>query len=591
MTNQETQLHPTQCDTRHIWRTIATVMLWFSLFTCAPGVHATRLDIMGIAGDLAENVRLFVGIPPTGRSEKLQRYINTLPSQTAQALAAMGYYGPDISTNQSKTDEADIVTVNIKLNDPVRINSVILRIDGEAQIDAGYMPVLGRIPLQKNAVFNSGNYESAKSILIDAAQDRGYFDFRFTTNTVNVSRLNLTADIKLIADSGSRYTFGQIRFEQDIFSDSFLNRWIPFTSGDPYVSGQLAELTQNLQNSGYFSSVRVLPQRDRRYGTSVPVRVILERRDNNQVGIGIGFATDTGPRTKFTWAKPLINRAGHSAEAELGISKVRQNASFSYRIPRENQPLYNYWGIEYGLQNEEIDEIGSFLSTLNFQRVRRFGSQWNESIFLRWEREVSTISDVESRTDLLLPGISYSRSRSRGSPFVTWGQSSHFQFMAGSRKAWSTIDFYKTMFSFKYLRAVSERNTFIVAVQYGAIQTNDFTRVPTSQRFFAGGDRSVRGYAYREVSPRNPAGDSVGGRYLEVSSIEHNFRLTDKWSLATFIDAGRAFNNFSAGYSVGAGAGIRWHSPVGPFRLDIGVPIDDPDSSGFRVHLSLGPDL
>jgi len=128
-------------------------------------------------------------------------------------------------------------------------------------------------------------------------------------------------------------------------------------------------------------------------------------------------------------------------------------------------------------------------------------------------------------------------------------------------------------------------------LQYGAIHSNDYDRVPTSQRFFAGGDRSIRGFQFRDLSPRNSDDEAVGGRFLEVLSLEYNYRFLDRWSGALFADAGRAFNSFSAPYSVGVGAGIRWQSPVGPFRIDIATPVSEDNRDGVRVHISLGPDL
>ena len=564
--------------------------LFICLLFAAGNAQAVQIVITGLADELEENVQLSLEQPPGERADLIKQFIDSAPKQVKRAMAAVGYYGPKITIKQISREGETVVTIDVEPGDPARVNVLNLRIDGAAQIDAGYMPVIGKIPLRKNAIFNSGDYEASKSVLIDAAQDRGYFDFVFTTNTVRVSRLQLTADIDLIADSGDRYIFGPLRFDQEIFSEVFLSRWAPFKEGDPYESSKLAELTQNLQSSGYFANVRVVPQRDRRYGKTVPVQVSLGRRDDNQIGIGLGFATDTGPRTKLTWSKPLINKAGHSAEAELGLSEVRQNVSFAYRIPRRHQPLTNYWGIEYGLQREDIDDTESFLSTLNFQRARRTPSEWLESVFIRWERERSTIGDVDDETDLVLPGFSYNRSRSRGKPFTTWGQSTSFQFLYGSRELLSSIDFYKSVFSFKYLTAISKRNTLIASVQYGAISTNDFNRTPTSQRFFAGGDRSIRGFGFRDVSPRNSAGDAVGGRYLELSSLEYSYRFLDLWSVALFVDAGRAFNNFDHAYSVGAGVGIRWQSPVGPFRLDLATPVSE-DDQNVRIHLSLGPDL
>ena len=155
----------------------------------------------------------------------------------------------------------------------------------------------------------------------------------------------------------------------------------------------------------------------------------------------------------------------------------------------------------------------------------------------------------------------------------------------------SSIDLVKVFGTFRYLRAASDRSTFITGLQYGALHSNDFSGVPVSQRFFAGGDRSVRGYEFRDLSPRNTDDDAIGGRFLEVLSLEYNYRFLERWSGALFVDTGRAFNDRSDPYSTGAGFGIRWQSPVGPFRVDIAAPIDDDENDGFRVHLSLGPDL
>lgn len=557
----------------------------------------TTLAVTGVKDDLKKNIELVVGKPPpVEEARKYRRYLAALPEQSAAALSALGYYAADIqvSDQTDKAGDKTVVTIKVTPNDPVRVNTINIQIQGEAQDDPSYIRVLDDLPIRKGNIFVSGQYESTKSTLLDQAQDLGYFQFEFTESTVRVSRRKLTADITLIAASGPRYTFGDILFEQNIFSRTFLERWLPFETGDPYESGLIGELTQNLQNSGYFQSVRVIPQQDRRYGTRVPVKVNLKTRDDNEVAVGLGYSTDTGPRVKLNWDKPLINRRGHSISTKFGVSKDLQNASIGYRIPRRNEPLYNYWGIEYGLLNDTTGDTDSFLSTLNFQRVSRTSSQWIESIFLRWERETFTEGDSgdEQTTDLVLPGVSYSRTRSKGSPFPTWGQSASFQIMAGSKAALSTIDFLKATGRFRYLRAISDRNTLIGTVQYGVIQSNDYPRVPITQRFFAGGDRSVRGFSYKDISPKNSEGEAVGGRFLEVASIEYNYRFLDRWSGAIFTDAGRAFNNYSDGYSVGAGVGLRWQSPVGPFRIDIAAPIDDPDdTSGFRIHLSLGPDL
>ena len=570
---------------------ILTSLLAFSALAAAAD---TSLVVTGVKGDLKKNIELLVGTPPPSEeARKLRRYITDLPAQSAIALNALGYFAADVKVSQKTAEGKTVITINVKPNKPVLVKRIGITLDGEANEDPAYKRVLDELPIKVGDVFVSGKYESTKSALIDQAQDLGYFQFNFTESTVKVSRRELSADITLTADTGPRYTFGEILFEESLLSRSFLGRWVPFEQGDPYEAGLTGELTQNLQDSGYFKSVRVIPLQDRRYGTEVPIKVDLTRKDNNEVAIGLGYATDIGPRTKLTWDKPLINRRGHSITTQLGLAADRQNASFSYRIPRRNQPLFNYWGIDYGLLNDTTDENDFFLSTLNFQRVSRTATQWIESLFIRWERERFTVSDVQRTTNLVLPGFSYQRNRSKGSPFPTWGQSASLQVMAGSDDVLSSINFFKTVGKFRQLHALSDRNTLIGSVQFGVIQSNDYDSVPLSQRFFAGGDRSVRGFQYQDISPTDTEGVAIGGRFLEVAGLEYNYRFLDRWSGALFTDAGRVFNAFSdgVGYSIGAGFGVRWQSPVGPFRLDFARPISDGDGSSWRVHLSLGVDM
>jgi len=588
--------------TRHLFQRLTQPLLVLGLCLFASmAMAAPELRVFGVNDDLEQQILLSVGAPTHDSERSTERFIDGLPESTGRALAAVGYYSAEVTARRDKSRDGDFIDINVTLNDPVRVNNIILSIQGDANTDRAFMSTLGDLPLQRNAVFDSADYEAAKTRLINSAQDLGYFDFDFAENVVRVSRKNLSADITLVAESGERYKFGPVRFDQSVFSETFLKRWTPFDEGDDYSSSKIAEAVASIQESGYFSSVRVLPQRDARYGKTVPVRIELTKKDNNFIGIGIGYDSDTRFRTRLTWGRPLLNSYGHSAELSFNVSAVSQSVAVSYKIPKRVNPVDNFFSIEYGLQNtittDEADDgtlfdTESFLSALSFEHSRKLRSEWRETAFIRWERERYTLGDNEpDTTDLILPGINYFRTRSKGTPFITWGQSTNFQVSAASRFALSTIDLYKAEFDFTYIRAVSERNTFKTVLQYGAIKTNDFDRLPISQRFFAGGDQSIRGFQFREVSPRDENNVSISGRYLEALSVEHNYRFLDAWSSAIFVDAGRAFNDFDEPYSVGAGVGIRWLSPVGPFRLDVAVPISDEDERDLRFHISLGPDI
>src|SRR5690606_39164081 len=131
---------------------------------------------------------------------------------------------------------------------------------------------------------------------------------------------------------------------------------------------------------------------------------------------------------------------------------------------------------------------------------------------------------------------------------------------------------------------------FIVRARGGITWEREFAQLPPSVRFFAGGDNSVRGYAFEALGPTDDSGEVIGGSKLLTASFEYEHPLTGRWSLAAFVDSGNAFNGSDLDAKTGAGLGGRWQSPLGPVRLDLAVPLDD-DERSFRIHVSLGPDL
>ena len=352
---------------------IASLLLaMLSGLLSSPLIANTTLVIRGVEGELAENIRLLVSQPPATTSERqFRRYVDELPEQAITALSAFGYYAAEVSirvqdiapkpatgvgrtiekientlkgTNGSQSQDANggnsasaqadtnsaqnigqlpeattQILINVTPNEPVRIDNIELQINTQDAQSTDFDNVLFSVrkQLAKGAVFVSGEYESAKTSLVNTAQELGYFDFQFSITQVRVSRRAKTATITLMADAGERFTFGDILFQQRTFTETFMSRWLPFATGDPYQAELIGELTQNLQSSGYFASVRVRPLIDPRYEQTVPVIVDLSEQQDNQVAVGIGYSTDTKFRTTLNWSKPLLNSRGHSAQAGL----------------------------------------------------------------------------------------------------------------------------------------------------------------------------------------------------------------------------------------------------------------------------------
>ena len=202
-------------------RLIVTLGLGCALFLWASLASAATLKITGVGEEIAKDIKISAGTPANDSDWALNRYLEDLPKIAKRSLAAIGYFSPSIRLSRESEDGEDFIIINVDPGDPVRINKINLYVDGPARLDSQFMPAMGKLLFRKNAVFRSADYEASKAVLLDAAQDTGYFDFEFTTSQVRVSRNNLTADIDLIGQSGERYTFGNIKFDQSIFSDTF----------------------------------------------------------------------------------------------------------------------------------------------------------------------------------------------------------------------------------------------------------------------------------------------------------------------------------------------------------------------------------
>ena len=157
------------------------------------------------------------------------------------------------------------------------------------------------------------------------------------------------------------------------------------------------------------------------------------------------------------------------------------------------------------------------------------------------------------------------------------------------------IWFFKGYGSYNHYLQLSEKPCLVLAghTALGATFGAERSEIPADQRFYAGGAGSIRGYEYQSVGPlRNQ--DPTGGRSLFELSFEFRLKLTEKIGLAAFVDGGSVFTSsvpdFSEKIRWGTGGGVRYYTPIGPLRLDVGVPLNrrkDIDDA-FQIYVSLG---
>ncbi len=548
-----------------------------------------RLTLTGVEGEAAENIRAYVD-PAVDLDSDLAAdlYRDRVRSQVTEALEALGYYQARSEVSLRSVQGHWALAIEVDPGPRVTVRNVEVRITGAGEDDTAFGTLVGRLPLRPDEPLNQADYERSKRALRNLALQRGYFDARFTTARLAVNVSGAWADATLVLASGPRYALGEVSFSATPFRRSFLERLVPFDPGTPYTADAIADLNSRLLESGYFSDALVETRRDEAVDRRIPVQADVVARDRNTVTTGIGYSTDEGPRTRLGFERHYINNRGHRLNSGLRLSTVRQSVDARYEIPLAD-PLNDYLALATGWQKEDIEASRSERYTVSLSRRQGFTSGWVRTQSLRWLDERFTAGLDSGTSRLLLPGIAFTRTRSRGGIDPYRGDRQTYSIEVAARDLLSDLDIARLRLSNTWLRSLGERNRFQLRADVGAIATNDFEQTPTSLRFFAGGDQSVRGFAYNSLGPRDASGDVTGGRYLATGSFEYSYKVLGNWRLATFVDAGNAVDRpdeFDP--AVGTGFGVRWSSPVGPLRLDFawGVSRDD---IPFRLHISVGP--
>jgi translocation and assembly module TamA len=502
-----------------------------------------------------------------------------------QALQPFGYYGPKIDAKLEKLEGVWQASYAIDRGSPTELDRVDIRVRGEGGDDPSVKDVLSSIELVSGQPLEHRQYEQAKSRLSSALYDAGFIDAKFTRSEIKVYPLKRKAEITLIAESGPRFSFGPVTIEQDILRSEFVNRFVNIQQGDRFETRKLIDLQLALNGSDYFSQIEILAERENAVGTQIPVTVNTEPNKPRRYNTGLGYGTDTGPRVTAGVEFRRINRRGHRFRTDILLSSVEQSISSQYLIPIKNVATDNL-AFTASASRKEVGGV----DTTQFKLGPSFNENWlgfRRRLYLSLERENFDFGDGPQTSNLLIPGAQLSRKHADDALFPRKGYSAILDVHGGIESPLTETTFFQTSINARSVLPLARRSRLLLRGELGATLATTFSDLPPSQRFYAGGDQSVRGYAYQGLGPQNSDGVVIGGKYLTVASIEMDYLFYGNFGAAAFFDAGNASDDFLPSMKRGAGIGLRYRSPVGMIRLDLAHPLDDPDTV-FRLHISIG---
>ena len=574
----------------NFWRVFLQSLV-VATMTLLPIAADARVSFAGLSDELEKNARALMGIAaaPCDTPEwRVRRLYRDADIQLRSALEALGYYRYEMTKDLS-LDAGDCwqAEFNVTLGEPVRIRDVSIMVDGAASTDTG-LDTRPELRPEVGSVLNHGHYETYKKTLISNLSSRGYFDAELSESRVTVSENLQHADIKLRAVSGPRYYFGDVSFSQPILTPKLLAGYVKFKKGDPYDASAVSKLHELLNGSGYFASVSIQAEPTAESGLEVPVNVSLSSGKRRVFTAGAGYATDLGIQGRLGYTNRRRNQRGHQFDTRLFLSSVDSEITADYRWPR-GRPDSEWVDLYGGFLRKRTDTSESDKQTFGARLTRNRTEKWLESPYLELTREEFEVGDQLDVSRLLTPGIKWETTIGRTLRRQPDGHRINVDFRGSLEHVLSDTTFFQVSASAKWIKTVGATR-LLARADVGATIKQSLDELPATVRFFAGGDTSVRGYDYETIGPVDVDGDVIGGSHKVVVSLEADWEVRENWAVAIFVDSGSAFNDSDFDMNTGIGLGLRWYSPLGPIRIDVAHPLDDP-TSDYRFHITLGPDL
>lgn len=592
---------------------IAAVLLMF----CG-AVHAVQIvdvRVNGLDEAMTINVRTALSLEDAKGKQvsdaRLDYLLRVAEDETREALEPFGYYSPTITITESGAgaalaEDAPVsVTIAVRAGEPVRVRSATVAIAGDGGDDQYLDEELDTFSPKVGDVFEHARYEQSKAFITRRLAERGYFDADFAARKVEVTRAEQAAEIDLRWDSGDRYEMGDITFEQSpkpAIRESLLREFVYWKEGEYYHQGRLDRLRKSLGGLDYFSRIDIEPQPENAVDGRVPVIVRLTPAKRSIYSAGVSYGTDSGAGVRFGVERRYLNSRGHKALAQLDYAQQRKTLTLQHRIPAV--AWRDGW---YTSSMQAYDEQTDYIDTRRYEAVFSRSGQYSRDLNLvasihalreRWaydyDRRLRSVALYRQAT-YVYPSIvaEYIKADDRIQPRDGYGATATLR--GGLQGVGSDANFLQLQVRGSWFKGLGARSRLIVRGEIGGTFTDELVEIPPTLRFYAGGDRSVRGYEYREIGPRiaeSPGRKAyaLGAKNVVATSVEYEQYLSDSWGFAAFVDSGSAFDGQIDRWRKGVGMGLRWKSPVGPLRVDLARGLDDPDSS-FTLHINLGADL
>jgi outer membrane protein insertion porin family len=450
------------------------------------------------------------------------------------------------------------------------------------------------LKMKEGSVYSPKQVREDSKKIADAYGSGGYVDLQVTPQGVPAGRS--TIDVQYTIEEGTPSFVQRINIIGNTRTkDKVIRREVLIAPGDIFNSVRVETTKKRLDNLGYFSKVETYPDDTGVTGRKDLIIQVEEKRTGS-LNFGAGFSTvdnlvgfvemTQGNFDLLNW--PNFTGAGQKFRARIQYGTSRKDFNLSLTEPYFLDRRLSLGG---QLFYSEADYLSSIYAQRNygFSLDTRKAIGTFASISLQYRLEATELFDISSGASSALLLLAGSQTKSQITPSILFDtRDNPFLSRRGTRIVFSPYlaggflggDTQIYGFNFEAAQFFHLWKDSILQIQ-GQIATvetwGDSNLVHIYDRLFLGGSNDLRGFNFRDVSPRDINGEPLGGQSLARATVEYTMPIIEKARWAVFYDTGyvnAASWNFNTNHIVSdVGVGLRLDLPIGPIRIDYGIPI------------------
>ena len=535
--------------------------------------------------------------------------------------------GVDAKLNDAK----DKVEITVRINEGAPIVVENIAFEGLDALPADHLELLrGRLPQVTGKPRDQALILASHDMVVAELRDHG-FPYANIRMLERPGSSDSSVQLAAAAETGPKAVFGPITIEGDVsVGEDVIRRELAFNEGALYQLSLLTESQRRLYGLELFQFVNIAPRLPEDRSPQIPIVVTVAEGKHRRFELGAGYGSEERARGRINWRHVNFGGGARVGEVEGRASSLVQGARASVKEPylfRRGLSLElagsTWWADEPVYEYRSSG--GRVILRKDFSRTgagatRGVHNAVSASFIQEYEDYLvnpDVLADPTFRDELIALGLNPETGRGTGTvaaleldferntsqqpldPRQGYMVSTHVE--KAGQVLRGTFEYTEFMGELRGYLPLGSRVLVANRARGGTLAGRSASLIPFYKRYFVGGSNSVRGWGRYQVSPLTPSGDPIGGRTLLELSTEARFGVRGKLGGVIFVDAG---NSWIEAWSVrfrdlrwAVGPGLRYDTPVGPMRVDLGFqvnPIDGLVIDGekatrtWRVHFSIG---